>query len=185
MPLNPKVSICFGISTIHGNCWIANEDINEGEIIWTPPLNDNDASQEIYMHHINEIKLWSKEKQDYFFRLGYEVKKDYFIGFLENEQPPKHIIEELFVNHSCDGNAWYLNNNLVARFLIRKGEEITYDYAQTETSEFLNIDNCKCGTIKCRKFIRGSDWQLRELQQTYNIHFMDHVLQLINNQKSN
>jgi hypothetical protein len=40
---------------------------------------------------------------------------------------PPDFIKENFVNHSCDGNAWFIGDDkLVACRKIKKGEEIAY-----------------------------------------------------------
>ena len=69
-----------------------------------------------------------------------------------------------YVNHSCDptvftriierdGNTPYIE--VVARRDIKKGEEITFDYATLEYEVTLVNAMCKCGTKKCRKIIQG------------------------------
>jgi hypothetical protein len=64
-----------------------------------------------------------------------------------------------FLNHSCDANGEAVIERsrvfIVAIKDIRKGEELTYDYAftrdgtETEEEEF-TLYGCRCGTKKCR-----------------------------------
>lgn len=75
-----------------------------------------------------------------------------------------------FINHSCDPNAWLSDAiTWIARRDIRKGEEITGDYA-TFTIDKWGI-NCRCGENICRKIVTGGDWKLPELQKRYKRHF--------------
>lgn len=65
-----------------------------------------------------------------------------------------------FVNHSCDPNAGIRGQKeLFALRMIRKGEEITFDYSTTY-DENCDPENawsmpCRCGSEKCRKEIGG------------------------------
>lgn len=55
-----------------------------------------------------------------------------------------------FVNHSCDPCAGI--KNLIQIVTIRPiiaGEEITWDYAMTEMSDW-RLENCLCGVERCR-----------------------------------
>lgn len=72
-----------------------------------------------------------------------------------------------FANHSCNPNtqivANYDEDNNVAEVLmlsiqpIAKGEEITFDYATTETEVTADLQNktCLCGSKNCRGKITG------------------------------
>jgi hypothetical protein len=91
-------------------------------------------------------------------------------GAVELDEEGKKAIQENYVNHTCDGNAWYIvrplslsqsfrrlliapttcraaqsDNELVALRDIKKGEEIAYDYALTECHSEFKL-NCRCGT---------------------------------------
>jgi SET domain-containing protein len=56
-------------------------------------------------------------------------------------QPP-----ERFVNHSCEPNTHVIGKNDVASRDIQLGEEITSDYMNLETENFV----CQCGSKNCR-----------------------------------
>jgi SET domain-containing protein len=76
----------------------------------------------------------------------------------------------LFINHSCEPNVGFAGNIvLVAMRDIEAGEELTTDYAMFDTSE--GAIDCHCGTPSCRHTIRGTDWQLPELQARYDGYF--------------
>lgn len=77
------------------------------------------------------------------------------------------------INHSCDSNLWMQDEvTIVARRTIASGEELTLDYALTtiEPDWQLNLP-CQCGTTVCRHTIRGTDWQLPDVQRRYQGHF--------------
>lgn len=79
------------------------------------------------------------------------------------------------INHSCDPNLWLDGQIvLVARFPIDPGEELSYDYATTDSSPYDEFDCC-CGSVLCRGRITGSDWMLPELQVRYEHHFSPYL----------
>lgn len=84
--------------------------------------------------------------------------------------PDKHIEPGDFgayANHSCDPNTQVVanydeeNNHaeivMIALRRIEKGEEVTFDYATTETmvTEKLHNKRCLCGSPTCRGKITG------------------------------
>lgn len=75
-------------------------------------------------------------------------------------------------NHSCDPNMWWVDPYTVAaRGDIVAGEELTLDYATiTDDAEFTL--SCRCGAERCRGRVTGVDWQLPELQQAYENHWV-------------
>jgi len=65
---------------------------------------------------------------------------------------------------------------LVARRMIGPGEEITYDYATSESSPTFRIDACNCGTALCRGTVTHSDYlDLPELQARYGDHVLPYL----------
>jgi uncharacterized protein len=77
------------------------------------------------------------------------------------------------INHSCDSNLWLQDEvTMVARRAIASGEELTLDYALTTVESDWQLDQpCQCGTTACRHRIRGTDWQLPDVQLRYAGHF--------------
>ena len=39
--------------------------------------------------------------------LAYQVKPNLYLGLDPDKEPIKEEQQELYVNHSCDGNCWY------------------------------------------------------------------------------
>ena len=69
--------------------------------------------------------------------------------------------------HSCDPNAAVSGQiTLVAWRDIRAGEEVCFDYATTDGSDYDEFA-CTCATSQCRERITGEDWRRPELQARY------------------
>ena len=80
-----------------------------------------------------------------------------------------------YVNHSCQPNSGLRGQVvLVAMRTISAGEEITYDYATSDASDYDEFA-CSCGSIRCRGRVSGSDWQLPELWRRYPGYFSPYV----------
>ncbi|MGD9795378.1 MAG: SET domain-containing protein [Acidimicrobiia bacterium] len=83
------------------------------------------------------------------------------------------------VNHSCDPNCGIVGSvMLVAMRDITEGEEITFDYAMTDSQDYDEFD-CTCGTELCRHQVSGSDWLLPGLQQRYRGWFSAYLARRI------
>jgi hypothetical protein len=80
-----------------------------------------------------------------------------------------------WVNHSCDPNAGLRGQiTLVAMRDIAAGEEICFDYAMSDVSDYDEFE-CRCGAIGCRGRVTGSDWMRPELAARYAGYFAPHV----------
>ncbi len=97
------------------------------------------------------------------------------IGTPDGFIPPEgldfnRISAEWYFNHSCDGNVGFDDRgDFVARRKIRKGEELTYDYALAESNPRFKMA-CKCGSQHCRRVVTGDDWRdsrFRRLNHSY------------------
>lgn len=79
------------------------------------------------------------------------------------------------VNHSCDPNCGMRGDIIVvARRDIAVGEELSYDYAMSDASDYDEFD-CRCGTAACRRVIRGSDWRNPALRARYAGYYTSFV----------
>ena len=84
------------------------------------------------------------------------------------------------INHSCSPNCQMRNaTQLIAMHDIAIGEELTYDYATSDASDYDEFD-CACGSANCRVRITGNDWNLPELQTRYRKKFSPYVQRKIN-----
>lgn len=81
---------------------------------------------------------------------------------------------ETFTNHSCDPNCGVIidgvNAILVAIRGIQVGEEITWDYSTTMTSDIGCISTCMCDSTICRGRIGDFKNLPKELQKKYIKH---------------
>jgi SET domain-containing protein len=83
------------------------------------------------------------------------------------------------INHSCEPNCGaFGTSSVIAKSDIEVGEELTFDYAMTDSSQYDEF-RCFCGKENCRGKITGKDWQDPFLQGKYNIYFSSFVKRLI------
>lgn len=101
-------------------------------------------------------------------RRALQVEEDYYL-YSDREGPAD------WINHSCDPNAGLSGQIvLVALRAIAKGEEIAFDYAMSDGSAYDEFE-CACGSPRCRKFVRGTDWRRPDLQRRYAGHFSPYL----------
>jgi hypothetical protein len=104
---------------------------------------------------------------DYMLQIG----DDAFAVTRQDSDP----VEYGYVNHSCNPNCGIKNLlQFVSMRKINPGEEITFDYAMTESSDY--SFKCHCGSSNCRGIITGNDWKIPQLQQRYGRYFSDYLL---------
>lgn len=81
-----------------------------------------------------------------------------------------------WINHSCDPNAGLLGQViLLALRDIRPGEEICYDYAMSDGSDYDRFE-CRCRTAYCRGRVTGQDWRRVELIARYWPFFSPYLI---------
>ena len=87
-------------------------------------------------------------------------------------------------NHSCEPNAGFTGQiGLVAMRNIEAGEELNFDYAMCDGSNYDEFD-CYCGAENCRSNVRGTDWTRPELWEKYNGYFMPYLARRIEKLKA-
>ncbi|HWQ91522.1 MAG TPA: SET domain-containing protein-lysine N-methyltransferase [Clostridia bacterium] len=73
----------------------------------------------------------------------------------------------VFINHSCEPNAGIRGSkHLVALSLIRKGQEVRYDYSTTMEEQSFTME-CRCGAPSCRRVVRDFSTLPLPLQHRY------------------
>src|SRR5687768_13388325 len=92
MPLSSKVDVRTG--GIAGNCWFARDDIKKGEKVWW--AGEWDKKPEMLVH-VDTMKKWSKEEQERFLALAYQVEENIYSGF-----PPGIPVPEVLHRSHCD-----------------------------------------------------------------------------------
>lgn len=71
------------------------------------------------------------------------------------------------LNHSCEPNCGLLGQTLLVTMRdIARGEELTFDYAMCDASDYDEF-RCLCEQPACRGIVTGSDWRSPELQEKY------------------
>ena len=89
-----------------------------------------------------------------------------------------------YFNHSCNPNAGLQGQiALTAMRDIHPGEEVCFDYAMSDCSDYDEFE-CQCGAPNCRRRVTGNDWQLRELQIKYAGFFAPHIQRRIDRQRA-
>jgi uncharacterized protein len=79
------------------------------------------------------------------------------------------------VNHSCEPNAGMSGPfSLVALRVILPGEEMCYDYAMSDGSDYDEFE-CHCGAPSCRGRVSGRDWRRPALWKRYAGHFSPYL----------
>lgn len=122
-------------SKIGGRGSFALEDINKGDLIRI--LTGETISRE----EINKRIKAGKERPDDPLDIGEN-------NFIDLDY------DSLYFNHSCNPNAAVvIKSDLIAIRLIKKGEEITFDYSMTANKKDRWEMICSCGSINCRKKI--------------------------------
>lgn len=155
-----KTKFVLQKSSIHGNGIYAAADIIKGKTI----VDFSKASGRFISEKMADLAFWKKGK-DYVLQTG---DHRYWSAKGRNAD------DCWFLNHSCNPN---LGINGRFRFVslrnIKAGEELTFDYAMSESSNY--TINCKCGSKICRKTITGNDYKLKSLQKKYEGFFSDYL----------
>ncbi len=109
-----------------------------------------------------------------------QIDEGLFLASLGAEEEPAD-----YINHSCNPNAGVRGQiSLVAMRPILPGEEITFDYAMTDSTPFDEFP-CACGAPQCRGQVRGDDWQRPELWQRYEGYFSAYLQARIHQHRKN
>ncbi len=83
------------------------------------------------------------------------------------------------LNHSCEPNSGLSGSSLlVAMRDIEVGEELTFDYAMCDASDYDEF-TCLCGVPTCRQVVTGSDWRDPVLQAKYLGWFSPYLVKRI------
>ena len=83
------------------------------------------------------------------------------------------------LNHSCEPNCGLLGQLLVVAMRdIARGEELTFDYAMCDASDYDEF-RCLCGQPNCRGIVTGSDWRDPALQEKYAGWFSPYLVRRI------
>jgi len=92
---------------------------------------------------------WNENEKLNFRRYAYPISKDVYI--LWASEPEEWSPQ----NHSCDANCEYIGLNVFTNRAIKKGEELTLDYASF-LDDTMEPFNCTCQSSRCRGLIKGA-----------------------------
>jgi len=83
------------------------------------------------------------------------------------------------LNHSCEPNCGLLGQTLlVAMRDIAPGEEMCFDYAMCDASDYDEF-SCLCEAPTCREVVTGADWRDPDLQTKYDGWFSPYIARRI------
>ncbi len=98
-----------------------------------------------------------------------QVEDDQYLAPLDRIDPAE------LINHCCQPNCGLQGQiTLVALRHIKPGEEITFDYAATDSSPFLEFE-CACVKQPCRNRVLADDWRRDEVQAANRGHFSPYL----------
>jgi SET domain-containing protein len=153
-------------SDIEGRGLFASAAIRQGESIWRKDPGEKTYSQA-------EIDRLTAAQKKNFYNYCYQTGPDQFYG-----TPDGNAGDDAdYMNHSCSPNTWFeADGSMTAMRDIAPGEEITYDYATSESRANFRL-RCRCGSPLCRGTVAGDDLKKSaELRARYGDHVMPHVL---------
>jgi hypothetical protein len=104
-------------------------------------------------------------------RQGRSIQIDHDLYLVSGETPEPGDM----LNHSCGPNCGMVGSQvLVALRDIEPGEELTFDYAMCDASDYDEFP-CLCGSPTCRGVVTGMDWRKPELQAKYAGYFSPYL----------
>lgn len=130
-------------NSIAGYGIYATRDIQPKELIF----NGEGRSQRIITRRFVE-QNWTVNEKEIFRKYAYPVSKEVFL--LWDNDPSGWAPQ----NHSCQPNTAYEGLNVIALLPIKKGEELTLDYASF-LDEHMEPFQCQCGAPNCRGLVTG------------------------------
>lgn len=84
-----------------------------------------------------------------------------------------------YINHSCEPSAGIRGQvTLVARRDLAVGDEVTFDYATTDSRPYDEFD-CTCGAAACRGRVTGDDWRLPAVRARHRGWFSAYLARTI------
>ena len=157
---SPKTKVLK--SPTHGRGLFAIKPITKGEVV---AIKGGHVIDRKTRDRFNEV-IRDSELQ---------VADNFFLAPLKKSEREEVM---LFMNHSCDPNVGTRGEiTFVAMRNIKKGEELTIDYAMNDNNDYRM--KCECGLENCRKIITGKDWRRKDLQKKYRKYFSRYLQEKI------
>ncbi|MBL0145960.1 MAG: SET domain-containing protein-lysine N-methyltransferase [Chitinophagaceae bacterium] len=130
-------------NSIAGYGIYANQDILANDLIF----NGEGMAQRIITRRFVE-QNWDIKERLIFAKYAYPLSKEVYL--LWDNNPAEWAPQ----NHSCNANTGYNGLNVIALTNIKKGEELTLNYASF-LDETMQPFNCQCGAPNCSGYITG------------------------------
>ncbi|MEI7736350.1 MAG: SET domain-containing protein-lysine N-methyltransferase [Ferruginibacter sp.] len=130
-------------NSIAGYGIYATQDIPVNELIF----KGEGMSQRIVTRRC-VAQNWDIKEKEIFAKYAYPLSKEVYLLWDDN---PSGWAPQ---NHSCNANTGYSGLNVIAFRPIKKGEELTLNYASF-LDETMEPFNCQCGAPNCRGLITG------------------------------
>ena len=146
---------------------VATDTIEVGEAVW---WYEPDNGEEETFYTWREIS--NSASSDALKAYSYMVGVDTYASTTNPEEDPSW-----FFNHCCNGNCCYEGDRkVVARRKIAAGEEVTYDYALTETEASFHAGlKCLCGGPNCRGELKFDDYRKPQFWRQYEGKTTQHI----------
>lgn len=151
----------------------ATEPLPAGTIVWKN-REDGPAEERYRKIYGEEIEHLSPAELKFFIRYSYQNDDEFFISPLTAHEVDLDYSN--YWNHSCNPNTLpFDEDHWVTIRDVEAGEHLTIDYATFDSNQFICIERCLCGSEQCRRFVRGDDYRIRELQDRYRGHFLPYI----------
>jgi D-alanine-D-alanine ligase len=136
---------CYEVqgNSISGFGIYAKRNMHRGDIVFN---GEEKPQRLVTRRHVQQN--WDEKDKEHFRRYAYPISKEVFIIW---DNDPEEWAPQ---NHSCDANCAYDGLNIVALRDIKKGEELTLDYALF-LDKNMEPFHCSCGSPNCRGLIIG------------------------------
>jgi SET domain-containing protein len=168
--------LILGKTQEHGKGIFARSNIKKGERVIVF------GGFAISIAQLKKIKESHRSTYNLATTTGYQISDDIVYTPIYKSQ---FSIAE-YLNHSCNPNCGFKGQlDLVAMRNIKKGEEVSLDYAMAVTSPILLFKAlCTCNAIDCRKHLTSNDWKIPTLQKRYRGYFQPYIHEKIKMLKS-
>ncbi len=130
-------------NSIAGYGIYATQNIGPNELIFK---GEELAQRIVTKRHV--AQSWNVKEKEIFAKYAYPLSKEVYL--LWDDNPGGWAPQ----NHSCNANTAYYGLNVIATRNIKKGEELTLNYASF-LDEMMEPFKCQCGSPNCCGLITG------------------------------
>jgi hypothetical protein len=169
---NIKQDIILKKAIYTGKGLFATKYIQKNTIVWHHRKNGPAESYKIVNY--NNMKNYDCNTQEYIIKYGYQINDNEVITPLTQEEVDLDYSN--YWNHSCDPNCLPYNEDFwIAVKDINIDEELTIDYCTFDCNDYYCIENCLCGTDKCRTVISNKDYLNKDIIKRYRKNFLPYI----------